>query len=218
MSPPSGSPTAPTSAGSSSPPKPVAPAEIAPPKKVSLDADTLSDDDLLPPGADLPEPVSAPIENKQTSQEVRKPAEPSNRPKPVRAPEAKGKADDLLPPGSSGSESSTGGAGLDGPLDDDDLLPHAAADEGPSGKSTKPQLAMKEVPLPTMSENLTNQVVNPEFSVKEPTRKIIQVDGEEIELRVLSPEEKAQRRRRRNIIMITFAIVVMTIVVWVVTR
>jgi hypothetical protein len=68
-----------------------------------------------------------------------------------------------------------------------------------------PLPSMEEVPLPTMREQAVD--VNPEHAdavaLKEPEKKkIITKDGEEIELRRLSPEEKAARRRKQNIVMV----------------
>jgi len=94
--------------------------------------------------------------------------------------------------------------------DADDLLPTSVGDAAGSGK---PQLAMREVPLPTMSDNFSKKIVNPELAVREPTTKIIKIGNEEIEVRVLSPEEKARRRRKRNIIMVAFAMIVLSVMV-----
>lgn len=113
--------------------------------------------------------------------------------------------DDLLPKG----------AGGDDPLQaspDDDLLPMAAG--GASATTGKLQAVMREVPLPTMSDNLTKKIVNPEFTMREPTMKTIKVGGQEIQLRVLSPEEKARRRFRRNLIVISFSVAFIAFLVW----
>lgn len=48
--------------------------------------------------------------------------------------------------------------------------------------------------------------------------KTISSQGEEIEIRKLSPEERARRRRVKNIVMFTFAIVLLLIVIVIMTR
>ena len=51
------------------------------------------------------------------------------------------------------------------------------------------------------------------YTIREPVKTIRSSSGELIELRQLSPEEKAARRFRRNIIMAIFGIVVLVVVV-----
>jgi hypothetical protein len=117
--------------------------------------------------------------------------------------------DDLLPTNAGGDNR------LDSPLEEgDDLLPVAAS--GASASTGRLQAVMREVPLPTMSENLTKKIVNPEFTMREPTTKTLKIGGQEIELRVLSPEEKARRRLRRNSIVILFSVIFIGLLVWVI--
>jgi len=180
-------------------PKPASPAELTEKR--------IAEDDLLPgsleppgDGADpsLPPPASLPAVD---------PSVKAPRPVAAREKTAMGKTgapeEDLLPVGVGGADM------LDG---DDDLLPVAAS--GASASGAKLQAVMREVPLPTMSDNLTKKIVNPEFTMREPTTKTIKVHGQEIELRVLSPEEKARRRLRRNMMVVTFCFVVILILLW----
>ena len=51
------------------------------------------------------------------------------------------------------------------------------------------------------------------YVVREPVKTIRAASGEVIELRRLTPEEKAARRFRRNLIMMIFGLVVLTLVV-----
>lgn len=51
------------------------------------------------------------------------------------------------------------------------------------------------------------------YTVRNPVKTIRSATGEVIELRSLTPEEKAARRFRRNLIMMGFGIVVLMIVV-----
>lgn len=126
------------------------------------------------------------------------PAERPAAPKPVPS--------SLLPPSAGG-----GAAGMASrpaetqkrPSRIDALLPPGAA--GAMSGSAKPAAAMREVPLPTMTDKGTSE---PGLTLKEPSKKIIRVGGEEIELRVLSPEEKARRRLKKNIIMVTAAAII----------
>jgi hypothetical protein len=48
--------------------------------------------------------------------------------------------------------------------------------------------------------------------LKDPTTKVIQAGGEAIELRRLTPEEKAARRRMYNLIVVGFAALVLALV------
>jgi predicted nucleic acid-binding Zn ribbon protein len=48
--------------------------------------------------------------------------------------------------------------------------------------------------------------------------KTISDKGQEIEIRKLSPAERARRRRVKNIIMFTFAVVLLVVVVVIMTR
>ncbi len=51
------------------------------------------------------------------------------------------------------------------------------------------------------------------YTVRDPVKTIRGASGEVVQLRSLTPEEKAARRFRRNLIMMAFGIVVLTIVV-----
>jgi len=71
---------------------------------------------------------------------------------------------------------------------------------------TTPHPPMQRRPLPTTSGTGPQAAHHPELSLREPeTKKLRTKTGEEIEVRRLSPEEKAARRRRKNIIMIVLA-------------
>jgi hypothetical protein len=70
----------------------------------------------------------------------------------------------------------------------------------------QPLPTMRDVPLPTMGA--APRAANPEFKVRQPKGKVIRVGGEEIELRQLTPEEKAKRRLIKNIIMVVIAMTI----------
>ena len=53
------------------------------------------------------------------------------------------------------------------------------------------------------------------YTVRQPVKTVRSSTGEVIELRQLTPEEKAARRFRRNIIMMVFGLVVLLIVIFI---
>jgi hypothetical protein len=69
---------------------------------------------------------------------------------------------------------------------------------------------MQQVPLPTQAGQ--EPVANPEFSrLREPGKRVRDSTGSEIELRRLTPEEKAARRRKKNIISVVVAGIILAV-------
>ncbi len=106
----------------------------------------------------------------------------------------------------------------------DALLPPSAL-AGMNGAARAVPLPMAPVPLPefdqrSLPENpdqtRLDALFDPEqaalLRLKDPTTKVIQAGDEVIELRRLSPEERAARRRKYNLIMVATMAVIVAIV------
>lgn len=59
-----------------------------------------------------------------------------------------------------------------------------------------------------------DEIVDPELAVKDEGTRLVKVGDQYVEIRRLSPEEKAARRFKRNIIMVVMAAVVLGVVIF----
>lgn len=104
------------------------------------------------------------------------------------------------------------------------LLPLPAAPAANGAARTYPQ-PHAPIPLPEFDESALpenpdqarfDKLFDPEqaaiLKLKEPTAKIIQADGEEIQLRKLTPEERAARRLKYNIIFVAATALILAII------
>jgi phage FluMu protein Com len=160
------------------------PGQQAPPK---TSAGRVDENYLYPPG----------YEPKTKKEQQRPDEQPApRRPEPVPS----SASDPLLPPG-------TGGAALR-LKDASDLLPPGAASASAAASERKPLPAS----IPTRSKEVVLIPTEKGYvGVQEPV-KTIQHHGEEVELRRLTPEEKARRRIVRNTILFVFCVVTLVVV------
>lgn len=194
------SPLSPSLGYSPPPPKP-----FLPPVSMRLPPstpDAVESKDLYPPGYQPHRSMApAPVEER----DLYPPGyQPPRKERPDAERESPGQkafppTDPLLPP-------STGGAMLKRP-EADDLLPPGAAAAAAS-------VERKPLPAPTPKRPKEEVLIPTErgyVGVHEPV-KTIQHHGEEVELRKLTPEEKARRRLVRNTILFAFCIILLIVV------
>jgi len=195
-------------------------------------------DDLFPPGMGRREPREKRPEKRNEPKADVNPAPPPESPVPSSPAPA---VDDLLPPGAApssavdallppgataaGSVTAESDAAVSRHSVVDTLLPPGAPAD-PAAMPTE-QVALPDAPPPApkpMPVAAPGRLVLPTpdgdyvmVENKEGVRTISS-KGEEIEIRKLSPEERAHRRRVKNIIMFTFAIVLLAVVIFIMTR
>lgn len=192
-------------------PAPEKKAADIPPAEPSPAAESVSQvDDLLPPGAAAVGAISPAVDS------LLPPSAPPSR-----------AVDALLPPGAAeaGSHTSTADEGVSRHSVVDTLLPPGS----PADHSAVPteQVALPDAPAPAPRPIPTSgpgQLVLPtpdgDYVTVENKEgvKTITDHGAEIEIRKLSPAERARRRRVKNIVMFTFAIVLLVVVILIMTR
>jgi hypothetical protein len=133
-------------------------------------------------------------------------------------PQAEPSLDDLLPPAIMGASASAASV-------DDPLLPPIAGEvvAPPSDVPSPPPIAENErkpLPAPIPSRPKDTILIPTEHGlvgVHEPV-KTVMYGGEEVELRQLSPDEKARRRVLRNTVFVVFCLVVLIGVMLVLSR
>jgi hypothetical protein len=149
-------------------------------------------------GKTLPMPAPLP----QLPPRQQEPPATSHRPLPLSRSAEAGTTDALLPPSSGG-----GGAPAPRRSDASDLLPPGVAGGAASGER-KPLPAA--IPSRTR-DNVLIPTAQGYVGVHEPVKTVLR-HGQEVELRKLSPEEKARRRTVRNTILFVFCIVTLVVV------
>lgn len=180
---------------------------------------------LYPPGFKPREEPA--VETKGPSEPQRTVPEPIPAEPPPLVQEPIPSVDDLLPPGAAAARPIAAESEL--PVSEqtavDTLLPPGA----PTGSAAVPtdQVALPEAPAPAprpIPAAAPGRVVLPtpdgDFVTVEDKQgvKTISDRGEEIEIRKLSPAERARRRRVKNILMFTLAVVLLVVVILIMTR
>lgn len=169
---------------------PPAAAPIAPP---TVSAGAVDPNDLYPPGY---QPATAKKEPLLPRETPAPPRPERLRPEPLKP----AVSDPLLPP-------STGGA-APRPKDGSDLLPPGAAGASQAVAERKPLPAS----IPTRSKDVVMIPTEKGYiGVHEPVKTVLH-HGEEVELRKLTPEEKARRRVVRNTILFLFCVITLIVV------
>jgi hypothetical protein len=144
---------------------------------------------------------------------------------PGAAPSATSTVDALLPPGAAGSVTDESEAAVSRRSVVDTLLPPGAPAD-PAAMPTE-QVALPDAPPPApkpMPAAAPGRLVVPtpdgDYVTVENKEgvKTISSKGEEIEIRKLSPEERARRRRVKNAVMFTIGILLLAVVIFFMTR
>lgn len=232
------SPLTPTETPYTPAPATLSPSPVSPSPAVEPDT---RDDELLPPtttGA----PGSNPRERHQENPSARetKSSKPS-RPRTGTAAASREKADDLLPPTAKKRVEPTRPVPASDRSEVDELLPPGVSSPKPATKE-RSRSEVDEL-LPPSAEKPREPKTKPKETVEEayrPIRPGVAADGSilvptddgnyialrepiktvskgnrEVELRRLSPEEKARRRFKRNLLVAAFGMVFLILTMWV---
>lgn len=89
----------------------------------------------------------------------------------------------------------------------------------PQAKAVEPpaQRSGLDAAVPDLPADATAPLANPEMQFAEPVRQLVTEDGV-IQLRRLTPEEKAARRARRNLLMLLTGITILMAIVFIFGR